>query len=52
VGALRLRRRKWLAQIGSGSDAGTALTLDDLPALSANLLVPSDEDGLFRDGFD
>jgi len=26
--------------------------LDNLPALSASLLVLSDEDGLFRDGFD
>jgi len=38
--------------IGSGSNPGTALTLDNLPALSASLLVLSDEDGLFRDGFD
>src|SRR6185369_14397475 len=38
--------------IGSGSDPGMALTLDNLPALSASLLFLSDEDGLFRDGFD
>jgi len=41
-----------LRLIGSGSNAGTALTLDNLPSLSASLLVLSDEDGLFRDGFD
>jgi hypothetical protein len=41
-----------LHSIGSGSNPGTALTLDNLPALSASLLVLSDEDGLFRDGFD
>lgn len=41
-----------LRSIGSGSDPGAALTLDNLPALSASLLVLSDDDGLFRDGFD
>ena len=38
--------------IGSGSHPGATLTLDNLPALSASLLVLSDEDGIFRDGFD
>ena len=41
-----------LHTIASGSNPGAALTLDNLPALSASLLVLSDEDGLFRDGFD
>ena len=41
-----------LHSIGSGSNPGAVLTLDNLPALSASLLVLSDEDGLFRDGFD
>jgi glycosyl hydrolase family 44 len=38
--------------IASGSNPGNALTLDNLPALSASLLVLSDQDGIFRDGFD
>jgi len=41
-----------LHAIAGNSNPGTALTLDNLPALSASLLVLSDEDGLFRDGFD
>ena len=49
--AARLRRREWRTLAGSGGH-GTALVLDNLPALSASLLVMSDEDGIFRDGFD
>jgi hypothetical protein len=41
-----------LHAISSGSNPGAVLTLDNLPALSASLLVLADEDGLFRDGFD
>jgi hypothetical protein len=38
--------------IAGGSNPGMGLTLDNLPALSASLLVLSDQDGIFRDGFD
>jgi len=40
-----------LHAIASGNP-GRALTLDILPALASGLLVRSDADGLFRDGFD
>jgi hypothetical protein len=41
-----------LHAIASDNNPGTALTLDNLPGLSASLPVLSDEDGPFRDGFD
>jgi len=41
-----------LHAIASGRNPGRALTLDILPALASGLLVRSDADGLFRDGFD
>jgi hypothetical protein len=41
-----------LAQTGSGSLAGSSLTLSALPALSASLLVIPDDDGIFKNGFE
>ncbi|HSE12213.1 MAG TPA: glycoside hydrolase family 44 protein, partial [Rudaea sp.] len=38
--------------LASGSNPGTSVTLDNLPSMSASLLVLSDQDGIFRDGFD
>jgi hypothetical protein len=39
-------------QISSGSMAGASLSLTGLPAMSANLLVVPDNDGIFKDGFE
>lgn len=41
-----------LHALASGSNPGSSLILNDLPAISASLLVLSDQDGIFRDGFD
>jgi len=44
-----------LHMIGSGSIAGTTLSLTGattLPAMSANLLVVPNDDGIFKDGFE
>jgi hypothetical protein len=41
-----------LHQITNGNISGTALTLSSLPAMSANLLVLADSDGIFKDGFE
>ena len=41
-----------LAQTGSGTINSANLTLPALPAMSANLLVLADSDGIFKDGFE
>ncbi len=41
-----------LHPITNGNISGTALTLSSLPAMSANLLVLADNDGIFKDGFE